>query len=294
MKTKIFNIQKFCVHDGPGLRTTVFFAGCPLKCKWCHNPEGMTAENQILFHSEKCIGCSQCVTPDCNAQMFSPSRYIEREKCKGCGRCAELCPTSALGCSVSEMQTEEIMEAVRRDRAFYGELGGITLSGGEPMYQPEAALELLRAAKAERINTALETSGVFAEKFIPQLSETVDMFLWDYKDSNPSRFYENTGGTLEKIENNLKLADSLGAKIRLRCILIHGINTEKSHAEKVRELSLNLKHLDGIDLIKYHPMGQSKYEQLGIADKFNDSDKIPSEDELKHFRTVLSPWLDKA
>lgn len=291
MKTKIFNIQKFCVHDGPGLRTTVFFAGCPLKCKWCHNPEGMTAERQILFHSEKCMGCGQCVTSDCNAQIFYPSRYIERKKCTGCGKCAEMCPTGAVECSVTEMQTEEIMEAVRRDRAFYGELGGITLSGGEPMYQPEAALELLRAAKAERINTALETSGVFAEKYIPRLTEAVDLFLWDYKDSNPSRLYENTGGNLEKIECNLKLADSLGAKIRLRCILIHGINTEKSHAEKIRELALNLKNLDGIDLIKYHPMGQSKYEQLGMSDTFNGRDKIPTEEELNLFRSVLSSWL---
>ena len=294
MKTKIFNIQKFCVHDGPGLRTTVFFAGCPLRCKWCHNPEGMTAERQILFHSEKCISCGQCDMSGCNAQIFSPSRYIERKKCTGCGKCAELCPTGAIECSVTEMQTEEIMEAVRRDRAFYGETGGITLSGGEPMYQPEAALELLRAAKAEGINTALETSGVFAEKYIPQLTQTVDIFLWDYKDSNPLRLYENTGGNLEKIESNLKLADSLGAKIRLRCILVHGINTKKSHAEKIRELALSLKNLDGIDLIKYHPMGQSKYEQLGIADKFNNMDKIPNENDLELFTTFLTPWINKA
>lgn len=251
----------------------------------------MTVECRIFLHPEKCIGCGQCLGTGCGAQIFEPSRYIDRERCTSCGSCADMCPSKALERSVYEMETEDIMNVVGRDRAFYGNLGGITLSGGEPMLQADAALELLRAAKADGINTALETSGMFAEKYLPQLAETVDMFLWDYKDSNSSRLYENTGGNLDVIENNLRLADSLGAKIRLRCILIHGVNTERAHAEKIRELAGNLKNLNGIDLIRYHPMGQSKYEQLGIADTFNGRDKIPTEDELNLFRSVLSPWL---
>lgn len=291
MKIRIFNIQRFCVHDGPGVRTTVFFAGCPLKCRWCHNPEGMTAECRIFFHAEKCISCGQCLDTDCGAQVFEPSRYIDRERCISCGNCASLCPSKALERSAYEMESEDIMTAVGRDMPFYGTLGGITLSGGEPMLQADAALELLRAAKADGINTALETSGMFAEKYLPQLAETVDLFLWDYKDSNPLRFRENTGGDLNMIENNLRLADSLGAKIRLRCILIHGINTDRVHAEKIKELAGTIKNLDGIDLIKYHPMGQSKYEQLGIPDTFNGRDKIPTEEEMNLFRSVLSSWL---
>ena len=251
----------------------------------------MTAERRIFFHAEKCIGCGQCLDTDCGAQVFEPSRYIDRDKCISCGNCASLCPSKALERSVYEMEIEDIMTAVGRDRDFYGNLGGITLSGGEPMLQADAALELLRAAKANGINTALETSGMFDPKYLPQLAETVDTFLWDYKDSNPSRLYENTGANLNTIENNLRLADSLGASIRLRCILIHGINTEISHAEKIKELAGTLKNLDGIDLIKYHPMGQSKYEQLGLSDTFNGRDKIPTEEELNLFRSVLSPWL---
>ena len=223
--------------------------------------------------------------------MFEPTRYIDREKCTSCGKCVDLCPSKALERSAYEMESEDILSVVGRDRAFYGNLGGITLSGGEPMLQAEAALELLRAAKADGINTAIETTGVFAEKYLPQLVETVDTFLWDYKDSNPSRLHENTGADLNIIEKNLRLADSLGANIRLRCILIHGINTERAHAEKIRELAGTLKNLNGIDLIKYHPMGQSKYEQLGIPDTFNGRDKIPTEEELNLFRSVLSSWV---
>ncbi len=251
----------------------------------------MTAERRILFHAEKCIGCGQCIDTGCGAQKFEPSRYIDRERCVSCGSCVDLCPSKAIESSVYEMETGDIMKAVGRDRAFYGNLGGITLSGGEPMLQADAALELLRSAKSDGINTALETSGMFAGKYLPQLAETVDTFLWDYKDSDPARLFENTGGNLSMIENNLRKADSLGAEIRLRCILIHGINTENSHAEKIKELAGTLKNLKGIDLIKYHPMGQSKYEQLGIPDTFNGRDKIPTEEEMHLFRSVLSSWL---
>lgn len=291
MNIRIFNIQRFCIHDGPGVRTTVFLAGGPLRCRWCHNPEGMTEDRRIFFHPEKCIGCGQCLDTGCGAQIFEPSRYIDRKKCTSCGSCADLCPTNAIERSVYEAECEDILAAVRRDKAFYGDLGGLTLSGGEPMFQAEAALELLRAAKADGINTAIETTGMFPEKYLPPLAETVDVFLWDYKDSNASRLYKNTGGDLDMIENNLKLCDSLGANIRLRCILIHGVNTERAHAEKTGELAGSLKNLNGIDLIKYHPMGQSKFEQLGIPDTFNGRDRIPTEEDMLLFRSVLSAWL---
>lgn len=291
MKTRIFNIQKFCIHDGPGTRTAVFFAGCPLNCKWCHNPEGKIKELQLLFNNNKCIGCGECLKTGCGAQIFEPERYVDRAKCIACGKCVPLCPANALEYSFYETDTESIMSVVRQDKAFYNNIGGITLSGGEPMFQPKAALCLLNAAKKEGINTALETSGAFDKKYIPELVKTVDTFLWDYKDSNAARFFENTGGNLKAIENNLILADGLGAKIRLRCILIHGINTDKAHAERIRDIANQLKHIHGIDLIKYHPMGESKYEQLGIRDFFDNKDKIPTAEELTMFQKILSQWV---
>lgn len=292
LKARIFSIQKFCIHDGPGTRTTVFFAGCPLACKWCHNPEGKTGKLQILFNKYKCIGCGECLKTECGAQVFEPCRDINRNKCTGCGKCVPLCPANALEASYYEADTESIMASVRQDKAFYGRFGGMTLSGGEPLSQPEAALELLCAAKNEGITTAVETSGVFDKKYIPNLAETVDTFLWDYKDSNAARFFENTGGNLKIIEDNLMLADSLGAKIRLRCILIHGINTDKAHAEKIKSIAEKLRNIEGIDLIKYHPMAESKYEQLGIENTFNDKERIPSEEEFEMFRKILQKWVE--
>lgn len=291
MNARICNIQKFCTHDGDGIRTTVFFAGCPLSCRWCHNPEGKNGDRQLLFHKEKCIGCGRCLATGCGAQVFMPTRTIDREKCTACGRCVDLCPAKAVERSFYEASIDDILSVVRQDRVFYGDIGGMTLSGGEPLYQPEAALALLRAAKAEGIGTALETSGVFDPTYIPALTETVDLFLWDYKDSDPARFHENTGGQLAPIERNLRQADALGARIRLRCLLIRGVNTTDAHATAIRDLAASLRGIDGIDLIPYHPMGQSKYEQLGLPDTFDTADKVPTADELARFRTVLSPWM---
>ena len=291
MKTNIFSIQRFCTHDGPGVRTTVFFAGCPLSCLWCHNPEGKTGRMQMLFHAERCIGCGRCLGTDCGAQIFEPERNIDRKKCSACGRCLPLCPSGALEGTVRTVGTEEILSAVMSDSAFYGEDGGMTLSGGEPMLQPEAALELLRGAKAAGIGTALETCGVFDPRFLPELVQTVDTFLWDYKDSDPDRFRGNTGGDLRKIEENLRTADSLGANIRLRCILIHGCNTEKEHAEAVRRLASSLRGLSGIDLISYHPMGESKYRQLGIEDSYDSEEKIPTPEDKALFREILADYI---
>ena len=290
MKTKLFSIQKFCTHDGPGIRTTVFFAGCPLSCKWCHNPEGKTGKTQILFDEKKCIGCGRCLSTGCGAQLFDPIRELDREKCVRCGKCVDLCPASALERSFFEADTEEILEKVLRDKAFYGETGGLTVSGGEPMNQPEAALALLQAAKNAGLPTALETSGIFPEKWVKELVGCVDLFLWDYKDSDPERYAANTGGSLSLTVNNLRLASSLGAKIVLRCILIHGVNNTASHAEAIRTLAEQINP-EKVELIRYHPMGQSKYARLGIEDRFDSEEKIPTEQDLALFRETLSAWL---
>lgn len=287
MKTTLFSIQKFCTHDGPGIRTTVFFAGCPLSCKWCHNPEGQKIASRILLDPAKCIGCGKCLATGCGAQRFSPDRAIDRNKCVRCGKCVSLCPTGALERSVFEMDTDEILQTVLRDRAFYGETGGLTLSGGEPMAQPEAALALLKAAKKAGLHTALETSGVFAEKWLPELVGLVDLFLWDFKDSDPERYTRNTGVPFSVSVENLRRASALGATVCLRCILIHGVNTDVSHAQAIKRLAESIS-AKKVDLIKYHPMGQSKYARLGLEDSFDTKEKIPTEEDLSLFRTILS------
>lgn len=212
MQIPVSQIQRFCMHDGPGIRTVVFFKGCPLSCRWCHKPETQSFENQIMFDAEKCIGCGSCDACPHGAQT-------ERKNCIGCGACTALCPTGARENTLSMMPMQQVLEIVLRDRAFYGASGGITLSGGEPMAHPMEAIALLKRAKEEGITTAMETCGFFSEEYLPELKKYCDVFLWDIKDLNDVRHKENTGVSNQIILKNLKQLDRLGAKIILRCII---------------------------------------------------------------------------
>lgn len=292
MKASVFNIQKFCTEDGAGVRTTVFFAGCPLDCRWCHNPEGKNLEPKLIFHKSLCIGCGGCAVPGCEAGTVLPRKNIDRSLCKECFRCVEGCPTGALEKTSRLLSVDGILDTVLEDRAFYGDRGGITLSGGEPFFQTEAAIELLSRAKAAGLSTAVETSGYFDGSCLGRAVPLVDTFLWDVKDTCPERFFENTKGDLGRILDNLKRADSLGAKIRLRCLLIHGVNTDKSHAEALLSLVSGLSDPDGVDLIKYHPMGRIKYEELGLSDDFDSDERIPDDADMGLFKAVLRDFLN--
>ncbi len=284
MIAKIFNMQKYCLRDGPGVRTTVFFAGCPLRCRWCHNPEGMTGKKRLFFDKNRCIGCGLCLQTGCGAQIFSPDRYVDRDLCKNCGACADLCPAGACEMQVKETEVADIVREVAEDAAFYINGGGLTVSGGVPTMQPAALIGLLRLAKEKGINTAIETCGVFPSELLTELIPLTDLFLWDFKDSDPERFHRNTGGDLGKIIKNLHKADDLDAKIRLRCLLIRGVNTSPEHAAAIKELASSLKNLDGIDYIPYHPMGQSKYSRLGMENGFDSEEHIPTDGDLRLFK----------
>lgn len=260
---KITEIQRFCMHDGPGIRSVVFFSGCPLRCKWCHNPETQSFSQQVYFDINKCILCGACAFCKSSAHSFNDNRHVyNRELCLKCGWCAEVCPSNALLNVQKEVCVEAVLEEVLRDKAFYGKEGGITLSGGEPMAQPEDALLLLKMAKSAGITTAVETCGYFDEKYVPELCEYADWLLWDYKDSNWQRHKENTGVSPEKIMNNLFLADKQGAKIILRCILIDDVNNNPDHLNEVEKLKKSLKNCVSVDFIPFHSMGQAKARWL--------------------------------
>ncbi len=269
MNVFVTGIQRFCMHDGPGIRTTVFLKGCPMRCWWCHNPEAQRVGQQIFYTTSRCIGCEGCaaVCP-MRAHRFEDGAHVfDRSRCVCCGRCAEACPSNALEAAGKLMSVGDILATVRRDAAFYGADGGMTLSGGEPMAHPRAALALLKAAKAEGIDTAVETCGYFDENLLPELCSHANLLLWDIKDSDPARHLQNTGVELAPVLANLRRADMLGTKIRLRCIIIQGVNyfgPDCEHVRKISELKNELKSCAGVDLIPYHPMGDSKCERLGM------------------------------
>lgn len=280
-RVPVTKIQRFSTHDGPGIRTTVFLKGCPLHCAWCHNPETQSFRPQIFYTERFCIHCGACVSvcPGGAHTLSEGGHDYQAAACQGCLQCAAVCPSGACESCSEEMSVSQIMAAVRRDRAFFGVQGGLTLSGGEPMAHPEAALELLQAARAEGIGTALETCGYFPEVLIDRLAPLVDLFLWDFKDSDPERHRRNTGVSNEPILSNLRRLDRLGARIRLRCIIVRGINADQAHYDAIAALAHSLKGCEGVDLLAYHPYGGSKSVQLGREDD-GRTDWIPTPDDM--------------
>lgn len=285
MKLEVTDIQKGCTHDGPGLRTTVFLKGCPLRCRWCHNPETQRREKELYYRPEKCIGCLRCVEA-CPERAHTEQEGMHRfdpEKCLHCMACTQACPGGALEAASRTMELEEVVGQVLSDRVFYRR-GGLTVSGGEPTVQREGLIALLDAVKAEGISTCLETCGYFPETLVPVLAERVDLFLFDVKDTNETRHRENTGGELSRILRNLQLLDQSGAQTVLRCILIPEVNLEETHAQKLAQLYRTLANCQYIELLPYHPYGLSKSQQLGREDMRY---RQPEQEELEDFTAIL-------
>lgn len=283
----VTEIQRFCMHDGPGLRTTVFLKGCPLHCAWCHNPETQRAEPELLFYEKKCIGCRGCQTVCASgAHAFDGAHCIDRARCVACFSCAEQCPVCALEVSGSAMTPKEILTVVRRDAAFYGKNGGITLSGGEPFLQGRATVELLKAAKREGFSTAVETCGFADAKIIREAIPFTDLFLWDVKDTDDARHERYTGVGTDRILQNLSLINGEGARIRLRCILVNGVNTETKHYEAIAEIARTIRALDGVEFLPYHAYAGTKCVFLGREDN-GRTDWIPTEEQIGQAKSIV-------
>ena len=263
----ILDVQRGSMHDGPGIRTVVFLKGCPLQCVWCHNPESKARTKEISFRPESCTACGECVkTCQNDAHRIVEGVHIfNRLLCKQCGDCVETCLYEALKLAGKELTVEEVMAIVLRDRPFYEQSGGgLTISGGEPMLQVEFTLGLLKAARAEGLNTCLDTCGWTNQRTYELVLPFVDLFLFDYKATDPETHKKLTGVSNELILSNLDFLVQQDARIRLRCPLIPGINDSQEHLEGIAQLSFRYPELDGIDLMPYHNVGNAKYERYGL------------------------------
>ncbi len=263
----IFGIQHFAIHDGPGIRSTVFLKGCPLDCMWCHNPEGIDRRPVLAFFVNRCIGCGNCfrICPDVH-KMVDGKHIIDRDMCNACGKCVKECYGKALEIVGKEISAKEVIQDLLRDRIYYeNSNGGITLSGGEPLTQFQFTYSLLKLAKAEGLHCALETNGFNNYDLYEQLLPMVDLFLYDYKESSPEKHKEYTGVENKIILENLRKLNTAGARIILRCPIIPGLNDREDHFAAIAHLTKELESLDGAELLFYHKLGVSKAERMGLA-----------------------------
>lgn len=286
----IFDIQRFSIHDGPGIRTTVFFKGCPLRCLWCHNPEGMTAQPALLFAPDRCIGCGACfgICAHHAHAMRDEIHCLDRAKCRVCGRCAAECYAGALTLAGSTKTVGAVLEEVLRDRAFYETSGGgITLSGGEPTLQPDFCEALLRLSKAERLHTAMETCGWADWTRFERLAPLTDLFLFDYKETDPERHRAFTGVDNRLILDNLRRLHAAGKTIQLRCPVIPGCNDRPDHFEGIARLWKDLPGLAGVTLMPYHRLGEGKRDRLGKADNDRLQAAPPESETVESWKRFL-------
>ena len=266
MKHVVFNIQRFSVNDGPGIRTTVFLKGCMLNCIWCHNPESKSARPQVFLTPRLCVGCGECVRA-CERGLHRFTEHgrhlIDRKSCGLCGKCVDAC-VGALELCGREMTPEEIVREVLKDKLFYENSGGgMTVSGGDPLFAPDFTLALMKCAKEKGLHACIETSGFARWEKIEALIPYTDLFLWDVKETDSARHAEYTGVKNELILENLRKLDAAGAKTILRCPIIPGYNDRDEHFAGIAALVNSLQHVQEINLEPYHPLGQSKSEAIG-------------------------------
>lgn len=262
----VFDIQRFCVSDGPGIRTVVFLKGCPLKCLWCHNPESNSKKRQLYCEWNKCIHCGKCSNIcDYNVHKMVDGRHrIDFSACHLCGNCVEACPNDAMGIYGKDMSVEEVVAEVMKDKEYY-EIsgGGVTISGGEPMAQAEYTKALARAFQEAGLHVCMETSGCASEEKYRQLMNDVDLFLYDYKATGEVLHRKLTGVSGRPILYNLRMLINNGKRVRLRCPIVPGYNLSEEHLSAIARLST--EGVSSVDIIPYHDMGKGKAKGIGSS-----------------------------
>ena len=298
MKGRLLDIKRLSVHDGPGIRTTLFLKGCPLRCRWCHNPESVSPRPEIGLLKRKCVGCGKCAKAcPTGAHVFRDGAHLlNRELCTACGKCVEACLPGALEYYGREVSVEDAVKAVLEDRTFYGVFahrpasrqvlnaglaglpmgkniaksgGGCTLSGGEPLWQAEFCAELFRLLRKEGIHCAIDTSGAVEWESFEIVLPYTDMFLYDVKHTDDRLHREHTGSPNGRILDNLKRLSECGVPIEIRIPVIPGFNADEESMAAMGKLLSALPNIAGVRLLPYH-LARLKYETVGHADTMPD------------------------
>lgn len=284
----IFNMQRFSLHDGPGIRTTIFFKGCPLKCAWCQNPEGIGSDVELFRYSHKCIKCGSCCL-QCSEKAITLTDYgpqIDRQLCNRCMKCAEFCPSGALENVGKEVSIDEVVQIASRDRILYEESGGgVTISGGEPLMQPDFLLGLLEAFQSMDIHTTIETCGYSKWEVINKISKNVDLLYYDFKlyDEKASKVYTGVSNRLI-LENLERLVDN-GINIRVRMPLIPSVNDDTYNIERTAEYLSSIGVIN-IELLPYHNLGTAKYAGLDLNCPFQIK-PVPTTEYLEQASSIF-------
>jgi pyruvate formate lyase activating enzyme len=268
----VFDLKRYAINDGPGIRLAIFFKGCNLNCAWCHNPEGISPKPEKMYAAAKCIGCGTCVD-NCETHAITLTSHgivTDESRCTLCGSCADVCPTKAIEMSGRLMTVPELMKIIVKERAFFDQSGGgVTFSGGEPLLQAEFLLELLDECGKQGIHRAVDTAGHVNTATLLEVARQTDLFLYDLKVMDPAIHEQWTGVRNDLILANLRTPAEAGAAIIIRFPLVGGVN---DHEENIRQTATFITSLPGnlpeVHLLPYHAIAQHKYAKLGRPDAF--------------------------